>query len=72
MGNLDLLKKALAEDIAGRQNETRRVLDALRKTRRARGGTGAPLEQPAHLRNPIFVTDAELADGLRLKSVAGD
>jgi hypothetical protein len=50
------------------QDETRKVLDYLRKTRKSRGGTGAPLEIPPHLRDAsegagIVITDADLQLG---------
>ena len=46
-------------------NETRSLLDQLRRTRAARGGVGAPLQVPLHLRDAaagmgIVVTDADL------------
>lgn len=66
--NPDSVKKVLAQQIKASQDDTRKTLDALRKTRKARGGTGAPLDVPRHLHNPIFVTDAELADGLSRNS----
>lgn len=40
------------------QEEQKRLLDALRKTRRER--SEAPLPQPRHLMAQIIVTDAEL------------
>jgi hypothetical protein len=45
--------------------EQNKILDALRKTRAQRGGVGAPLKVPAHLRDAaagvgIIVTDADL------------
>lgn len=46
-------------------NETRKLLEELRKTRKMRGGVGAPLVVPDHLRDAaagqgIIVTDADL------------
>lgn len=45
------------------QEDTLRLLDALRKTRKLRGGTGAPLIVPTNLKeersNTLFVTDAD-------------
>lgn len=56
----------LAEQKRQDQNETKSVLDHLRKTRKARGGVGAPLIVPAHLQDAsmgqgIVITDADLA-----------
>lgn len=58
-------KVALTESKRSEQNEIMRTLDQLRKTRAARGGVGAPLQQPVSLsegRNTIIITDA--TDGI--------
>lgn len=66
----------IAQQIEFGQKNT--VLDALRRTRKQRGGTGAPLEVPVHLRGAaegkgILITDADLA-GVeeRLRSAYSD
>lgn len=56
---------ALTEGRRAENDETKSLLDRLRATRKARGGTGAPLEVPAHLRDAasgvgIVITDADL------------
>lgn len=60
MSNKEAIIKVLAEQTRSEQDETKKVLDVLRRTRAARGGTGAPLEVPAHLRNPITMTDDDV------------
>ena len=50
---------AVAEKKLENEN-TLRILDELRRTRKARGGTGAPLEVPTNLKNQIVITDADL------------
>lgn len=62
----ELLAKFLTDEKRKEQDTTLKVLDTLRRTRRARGGVGEPLKVPAHLRMPdqgIIITDAELNDG---------
>lgn len=58
----EVLAKVLGEEKKREQSEILSVLDALRKTRKARGGTGAPLEMPRHLQTAIVITDADLKD----------
>lgn len=65
MSEQEQLKKFLLEDMTRNHNETRKTLDELRRTRVARGGVGAPLQVPTHLRDAaagigIIVTDADL------------
>jgi len=58
-----------AQQLTQKQNETRSVLDVLRATRKSRGGTGAPLQVPAHLKEAaegkpsVVLTDADLKTG---------
>lgn len=49
-------------ELRRKQGETLSVLDELRRTRKARGGVGAPLNVPANLREgtEIVITDADL------------
>lgn len=59
------LAKASTEFLKAQQGETLSVLDMLRKTRKSRGGVGAPLVVPPHLRDAakgegIVITDADL------------
>lgn len=60
------LAKFEAEQMRQQHGETLTVLDALRRSRKSRGGVGAPLQVPGHLRdaangNPsIVVTDDDL------------
>lgn len=59
------LGQMLAASKALEHKETLGVLDALRRSRKARGGSGAPLQVPANLRNAangvgIVITDADL------------
>lgn len=61
----EAITKVLAEDKRREQSETLSVLDVLRRTRKARGGTGAPLAVPADLRDAadgkgVVITDADL------------
>lgn len=56
----------LVEEKRKEQGVTLSVLDALRRSRKDRGGVGAPLEIPANLRDAaagqgIIITDADLA-----------
>lgn len=58
-----------AMDLHNRHGETLSVLDKLRATRKSRGGTGAPLQVPGHLKGAaegvgIVITDADLNVGL--------
>jgi hypothetical protein len=56
------LVKFEKEQLQQRQGETLTVLEALRRSRKTRGGVGAPLQVPAHLQPAaaIVVTDADL------------
>lgn len=59
------LTTAVTADLVASQNETRSILDQLRRTRKARGGTGKPLEVPGNLKDAaqgqgIIITDADL------------
>lgn len=66
MAEADQLRKFMVEEKRKSQEETLSVLDVLRKTRKARGGVGAPLDVPAHLRGAadgkpsIIITDEDL------------
>lgn len=66
MAEKELLQKFLVAEEKKTHDSTNKILDELRRTRKARGGVGAPLEVPAHLRGVtdgsglILVTDAEL------------
>lgn len=53
---------ALTEAKRAEQGEVLSTLDMLRRTRKARGGTGAPLQVPLHLQSSaaIVITDADL------------
>lgn len=55
---------ALTEMKRSEQGEVLSVLDQLRRTRAARGGTGAPLQVPAHLQpgpsTTIIITDDDI------------
>lgn len=56
---------ALAEEKLREFGETNSVLDQLRRTRKSRGGVGAPLQVPTHLKDAaqgqgIVITDADL------------
>lgn len=61
----EALAKVLSEQKVQEQGQTLSVLDALRKTRKQRGGVGEPLIIPRSLQlsSNIIVTDAELNDG---------
>lgn len=63
MSEKEQLAKFLGEQLKDTHDQQRKILDELRRSRRARGGVGAPLEVPAHLResSQIIVTDADLA-----------
>lgn len=57
--------EVLVEDKKRQHNETLSALDILRRTRKSRGGVGAPLQVPANLRSAangigIVITDADL------------
>lgn len=59
------LGQMLAASKAQEHKETLGVLDALRRSRKSRGGVGAPLQVPANLKNAangqgIVITDADL------------
>lgn len=60
----DQLTQFLTEEKKKEMDKTKSTLDELRRTRRARGGTGAPLEIPRHLRavdsNAIIITDNDM------------
>lgn len=61
----EALSKVLVEEKQREQGETLSVLDALRRTRKARGGVGAPLQVPAHLKDAskgtgIIITDEDV------------
>lgn len=64
MDNKEAIKKVLVEEKRREQGETLSVLDTLRRTRATRGGVGAPLQVPGHLKegpgNLIVITDADL------------
>lgn len=53
---------ALTEAKRAEFDDTKSILDKLRATRKARGGVGAPLQVPNHLRpdTAIIITDADL------------
>lgn len=59
------LGQMLAESKRREHQEVLGPLDALRRSRKTRGGTGAPLQVPANLKNAangqgIIITDADL------------
>lgn len=62
--NQGMLEKFLTEDLKTTHGTTLSVLDALRRSRKSRGGVGAPLEVPGHLRpnTEIVITDKDLKD----------
>lgn len=65
--NREAIAEVLTADKKRQFDETRSVLDVLRATRQARGGVGAPLIVPNHLRSAangqgIVVTDADLRE----------
>lgn len=67
-------RKVLETSALGYEHqEINKTLEMLRKTRKARGGAGAPLQVPVHLRDaaagkPILVTDADLSPNTPRKS----
>ena len=70
------LATALVEVKRAEQSEVLSLLDQLRRTRKDRGGVGAPLQVPAHLRDAaegqgIIITDADLTIGSN-KPVSGE
>jgi len=68
MGRIDPKDQNIAIEgtaLGYEHNEVRKILDMLRKSRAARGGVGAPLKAPAHLRDAaagigVVITDADL------------
>lgn len=68
MGRIDKTDQATirgASALRFQHDDIKKKLDELRRTRKARGGVGAPLQVPAHLRDAaagigIVVTDADL------------
>lgn len=65
MAEEEALKKYLTEQKRREQEETLTVLESLRRSRKSRGGVGAPLEVPANLKGAakgmgIVVTDADM------------
>lgn len=58
----EAILKVAGEDLKRRQGEQMSVLDALRRSRKSRGGVGAPLSIPVHLRDgsQIVITDDAL------------
>lgn len=61
------LAELAAQEKLKQFQETRAVLDTLRAARKARGGVGAPLGVPAHLKGAstgrgIVITDADLRE----------
>lgn len=59
------ITQVLTEETRRQQDETKKILDYLRQTRKSRGGTGKPLEVPAHLKDAsegigVIITDADL------------
>lgn len=69
MEDSETLGKFLAEELKKEQGTTLSVLDMLRRTRKSRGGVGAPLEIPSSLKGAsegqgIIITDADLKLGL--------
>lgn len=65
MSNEEALKKYLVEQKAAEQKETLTVLESLRRSRKSRGGVGAPLDVPLNLKGAakgmgIIVTDADM------------
>lgn len=58
----DALRKMLGSELDAQHGEIRHTLDVLRRTRKARGGVGAPLQVPPTLgaQSLIVVTDADL------------
>jgi len=65
----EVLTKYLVEEKKKEQGTTLSVLDMLRRTRKSRGGVGAPLQIPSDLAGAaagqgIIITDGELKVGL--------
>lgn len=58
----EALQKVQGEELKRKHGETLSVLDALRRSRKSRGGVGAPLQVPAHLRDgtQLVITDEQL------------
>lgn len=55
------MQQFLLKEKKKEQSETLTVLDSLRRSRKSRGGVGAPLDIPGHLseaRQTIMLTDA--------------
>jgi hypothetical protein len=70
MTEQEALTKFLLEEQKKAHDETRKTLDELRRTRKTRGGVGAPLDVPFHLKDAargmgIIVTDADLNPDLQ-------
>ena len=62
---MDAIKEVLLIEKRREQSEVLGVLDMLRRSRKLRGGTGAPLDIPRHLseaKQTILITDAESVD----------
>lgn len=67
MSEQDQLSQYLREQKIAEQGETLTVLDALRRSRKSRGGTGEPLRVPPNLADAargqgIVITDADIND----------
>ncbi len=61
MAEVDQLRKYVVEEKKKEFGETLTVLESLRRSRKARGGVGAPLQVPARLAGaPLIITDADL------------
>ena len=65
MSEKEQLAKYASEELRKEQGTTLSVLDVLRRSRKERGGVGAPLVVPAHLADAaagqgIVITDADL------------
>lgn len=65
MSEKEQLTKYLSEQKRADFDKTKSQLDILRSTRKSRGGVGAPLEVPGHLRDAaegrgVIITDADL------------
>ena len=55
------MDKSVVEAKILEQNQTRKILDMLRRTRKSRGGTGAPLQtEDGKDVSPIIITDDDL------------
>lgn len=61
--SMDLALRVGADELVHRQQETLGALDALRRSRAAAGGSGAPVQLPRHLAQEIVITDADLTGG---------